>query len=531
MTSEDNQISREPIQVRTRRPIYLDRLTPRASVAFIDKLQLRFARTEILFNAPNTPRTLHEALPRYEVNGAQLFSRKRAYGRTYRLEIKQEWLFKGAVIFEQRNDTRASVILDLKLNCARFINHLSHQYTEQDAIEQVRALPPEVLLRKQDSLEYELKRETLDNSDNYVNFGANLVSYAELDELIQLYINAVVSLVLGALQVGGGMHISVADVENLTEIGINPEWDNRWFLSLSDIADNAGTIHYDRDAILLPNLSEWTIKNTEVYFDVFIQDALSFLHATTPYWKAILSNAQMYDYGAPNQQAIPEDILISEGYDINSISIVGNLRREVSLGIYAKRFNGLRLEVRYHQETIRNIIAVTTSEIGSAYSDILPMLNRLMQDATGKIVGVEPAPGRRRREGLLSGIPDEIKQRFNAREMVSVAHYTGLLTAIHQQSPTPEIFNEIVQGCLMRGFINVRSRVPAHDTHNTELKQALKSIGEKHFIETGFRSGNYRFRKFTLRPQYYYSFQALSAAFSDVVEAEMSEATPIHTSN
>lgn len=263
MTSEDSQISREPIQVRTRRPIYLDRLTPRPSVAFIDKLQLRFARTEIFFSAPNTPRTLHEALPRYEANGTQLFSRKQAHGRTYKLEIKKEWLFKGAVIFEQRNDTRASVILDLKLNCARFINHLSYQYTEQDAIEQVRPLPQEVLLRKHENIERELRRVTLDYSDNYVNFGANLVSYAELDELIHLYINAVVSLVLGALQVGGGMHINVADVGALAEQGISPEWDDRWFIERAETPSNLGTIHYDRDALLIPNLIEWTIKNTE----------------------------------------------------------------------------------------------------------------------------------------------------------------------------------------------------------------------------------------------------------------------------
>lgn len=229
----------------------------------------------------------------------------------------------------------------------------------------------------------------------------------------------------------------------------------------------------------------------------------------------------MYDYGAPNQLAIPEEVLASQGYDLNSISIVGNKRKEMSLGIYAKRFNGLRLEVRYHQETIRDILRIRTGEIGSSYHDIIPMLRRLIEDATVRIAGVEPGPGRRRREGLLSGIPDEIKKRFDSREMVSVAHYTGLLTAIHQHAPTPEIFNEIVQGCLIRGFITVRSRVPEHDTHNSELKQALKFIGEEFFIETSIRTREHRFRKFTLRPQYYYSFQALSAVFPDMVEAEM----------
>lgn len=491
------------LQTRRRRRLNLTSHVAPDAHAFIDKMDIRLGANNnyqarnnscLVYSNVQQLLDLQETLCD-DSNGTALFSSENV-GENYRkLALRAGWLFKADIIFKNITATSANISFDLKLNCARFIAHNARRFTTESAVDDLRAADAREVLRVDESIRHGLRQSSLDRQDNHFSYHNKLVEYAELDDLIKIYINHVMALLLNELHHTGGVYFLHEQTRMLLDNQIFVTRNRR--RQLSYISENTDVVRLNLD------LSGWLITTVEAYFDTYTPNALSYLHSIRPYLIHHMHTAIINYYGEPNLMVGEDDAALpAEEQRLNSISVVSKIHDKLEVSIYAKTANSLRLEVRYLNGSLRTLLRNQASGVGNQYADITALLSRLSRNASGRIARI------------IEVIPMEVREGMAGQNHVSVANYRDFLGAVSENARNRDVFERILEACLITGNITVERNPLPSDAFECQLLEALTQLEEDDyfFSSTIQRRANY-FIRFSLTPRYMESLNAVASVF------------------
>lgn len=384
--------------------------------------------------------------------------------------ILDHWLFLGEIHFNRNyesgmqrpnewNDVEVEYALDL--NPTRFINHL-FQKVEEDkerfSVDYFRTLELRSLLSKED--ENECYRG-LDRNDNIVPLDIfKLVR--PFEEFMSFYIESVLSFLNASI---------VEAMENC--LGRPP---------------------MELDMTVSERFN-WTINNSEVYWELCVQDELSFVNGLWNGFQAVLNETEKRSYYVQREIDAPSGMARSGRMQIeNGVAIYANNfgAEDLRVIVYAKTHNRVRFEVRYNRSLQRLLNGDQYNACGNGLDGMLSVLALFKKNS------------RRRLKKLIQAMPDlALSERSDFHVL---ADFLDIVSKAHNDFPHTNMRTTLSL------FINSGRVIADRGSRTDELMQRLARDHIVKNISAELRNDGER-KIYHLTPRYFGLLRSMTSVF------------------